>query len=139
MLLMFRTDSGDFLAKKALKFMWTDDANEAAIFVDDCGIPDEFRGVDFSGGAFVEAVNVPVGAKFERWLELSAIADEAFERAMSGAVGWPVAETRTADAADFWRSDLDHCATSGMRNARHWRIGRNLAALAPETAGVFIA
>lgn len=139
MLLMFRSDSGHLLAKKALVFMWTQDANEAALFRDDESIQDEFRGVDFSGGDFLPASDAPVGAKFDRWLELLAIADDAFNRAMSGSVAWPVAEVRNSDAADFWRSDLDHCATAGMRNARHWRIGRNLAACAPETGPVFIA
>ena len=138
-MLMFKTDSGDYLAKKALVFMWTRDANEAALFVEDCDIPDVFSGVDFSVGDFVPVADAPVGAKFERWLELSALADDAFERAMKRVVPWPVAEVRNSDAADFWRSDLDHCATAGMRNARHWRIGRNLAALAPETGPVFIA
>ena len=62
--------------------------------------------------------------KFARYVELCELADEAMDRAITTQTpeAWRAAEARNADAADYWRDDVERTATAqamAYRAARH--------------------
>lgn len=110
-----------YVAHKQLFYVWTDDIKNAAVF-DDTAVNQGPNG-DLDDAVFVtDADSTGVSAKFSRYAELAALADDAFLRAARGQCEWPTAETRNADAVDFWERELSHVATPLMRSFRKSRV-----------------